>query len=768
MINIRYIARFAMTLTSVVMLASCVDSLQDVESAGAVSVSLELSCSEMVQTRAQGVDAYNENKINRLDCFFYPAESANTVNAAHHLVISGVDANSTYTVTQRLTNDQISAIFGDAGTTCLVYVIANAPSEITSSTATSISALKAITIANENFTSANVQDNFVMDSEGTDVVTLDRTARTLSGRVPLYRAASKISLFITEVSDVTEKDENGDVKTDADGNPIVWKANTGGMKVRLHYGVKKANLDNADYPYTVTTNDYFSFANGSERDMVADGSQWECKIPFYSYSSKWSEGSDKAAYLTLIVPWASSENPTYYRNTYYQIPVNSKTLSLLRNNHYKINLKVSRLGSFVEEVPVVITPSSYIILDWTTNTVSAELNDWRYLMVEEKDITIYNEDELYIPYVTSHEAEIVDITFYQQDITGADPEWEEISANSSNYFSNLELAVVEGNQILYKNVIDNVYESQTFDFTPYRVSFTIRHKDNENYYEVVTITQYPAIYGEAEQNWDYKNDYSGRGTDGDNGFTFVNGYQGTNNGNYDYFGSVNGLSGNSSSSPNRYVFTVTSVQGTDYIIGDPRDNTITYDEDDADWAVAKALYDGASNRELKYYYGTSVTSELYTTRTTTTAIYANDAEAEAAERTINMIAPKFRIASGYAVLGTSDSEVRTLENLKKRCASYQEDGYPAGRWRLPTRAEFQFIVSQVNKGTLPQIYIDNTAYWCAHGLGTPDNNGNVTMRYIARDRNGHSVRCVYDEWYWTDKLETPEEKNVFTWGDQPR
>lgn len=765
MMNIRYIARFAMALTSVVMLASCVDSLQDAESAGAVSVSLEFSCSEMPQTRAQGVDEYNENKINRLDCFFYPAGSANTVEAAHHLVISGVDANSTYTVTQRLTNDQITAIFGDTGTTCLVYVIANATSEITNAITagrTSISALKAITIANENFTSADVQDNFVMDSEGTDVVILDRTARTLSGRVPLYRAASKISLFITEVTEVTEKDENGDDKLGADGNPIVWTANTDGMKVRLHYGVKKANLDNTDYPYTVTTNDYFSFANNSARDMVADGSQWECKIPFYSYSSAWTDGADNAAYLTLIVPWASSENPTYYRNTYYQIPVNSKTLSLLRNNHYKINLKVSRLGSFVEEVPVVITPSSYIILDWTTNTVSAELNDWRYLMVEEKDITIYNEDELYIPYVTSHEAEIVDIKFYQQDITGADPVWEEISANSSNYFSNLELAVVEGNQILYKNVIDNVFKSQTFDFTPYRVSFTIRHNDNENYYEVVTITQYPAIYGEVEQNSDYANDASDD-FNASHGYTFVNGYYSMSSSSHtslssqDFFGSVTGLyryNQPANYSPNRYIFNVTSVNGTDYVVGDPRENEIselvdakrTYrnaSNNATAWVQAPALYDAEANRGLKYYYATDET-----------------------ERTRNMISPKFMIASSYGVLYTSATAAASLDGMRKRCASYQEDGYPAGRWRLPTEAEFRFIISQVNKGTLPGIYVAGTNYWCAHGLGQPDDDGNVEMSYVTTSRTGYSTRCVYDIWYWGDGQ--LEDKTVFTWGDQPR
>ena len=68
--------------------------------------------------------------------------------------------------------------------------------------------------------------------------------------------------------------------------------------------------------------------------------------------------------------------------------------------------------------------------------------------------------------------------------------------------------------------------------------------------------------------------------------------------------------------------------------------------------------------------------------------------------------------------------------MKRRCASYQEDGYPAGRWRLPTKAEFQFILTQINYENLPQVYLSSYSYWCAHGLGSPDNNGLVQMQYV--------------------------------------
>lgn len=740
-------------------------------------MSLTIKCSDIAQTRATeaGEDAYNENKIDRLDVFFYAAGATDDADAIYRMTLTSLNATGSYTYDQRIETTIIETIFGtgeNAGTQAKIYAIANLPAGITLSDAASVNELKAIAIETAALAGTVMQDNFVMDSKGDDVVTYDSATRGITGEIKLYRAASKIALFITEVNSVPVTDADGNVQKDAQGNDIMWTANTNGMMVRLNNGVKKTHLDNTVSPYTVVTDDYFSFTKGMERNMVADGSQWKQELPFYSYSSDWSaDGKDQEAYLTLIVPWQKSDSPGVYHPTYYQVPINGLTEDLIRNNYYKISLKVSRLGTFTEGEAVTITPGTYIILDWTTNTIDADMLDYRYLVVDQKEYTIYNQEELYIPFASSHETEIdqASISFAQQNIKGTSPTWTTIETNSSNSYNALTIV---GNQVYYRNTLDNVYTSETFDFTPYRLTFRIKHTGNagNTYYEDITVYQYPAIYGTPETNWDYSNDYQGTGTDGDNGFTYVNGYQGTSNGSKDFFGSVNGLSGNSSSSPNRYVFTISSVEGTDYIIGDPRENTITYNESSANWATAPVLQNGVvsnSTRELKYYYGTDV-SDAYTTVTNTNRIYNSDEAAEAAERTINMVAPKFRIASGYAVLNTGGSGMDTLENLKKRCASYQEDGYPAGRWRLPTRAEFQFIVSLVNREFIPQIYIDDTDYWCAHGVGTPDDNGNVTMRYVGRDGSGHSTRCVYDEWYWEDKLTTPAQKDVFTWGDMPR
>ena len=101
-----------------------------------------------------------------------------------------------------------------------------------------------------------------------------------------------------------------------------------------------------------------------------------------------------------------------------------------------------------------------------------------------------------------------------------------------------------------------------------------------------------------------------------------------------------------------------------------------------------------------------------------------------------------------------------------RCESYQEDGYPARRWSLPTKADLEFILYQTNKGRLPDIYKDETTYWCAHGAGTVNGN-TVNLNPVTYVTNVYSTGCVYDEWYWTDKL-NDSQKTIFTWGDQPR
>lgn len=180
--------------------------------------------------------------------------------------------------------------------------------------------------------------------------------------------------------------------------------------------------------------------------------------------------------------------------------------------------------------------------------------------------------------------------------------------------------------------------------------------------------------------------------------------------------------------PYMYVVTVSSLpKGTSYVIGDPRQDTYTnlsYSFSNTSW-----LY--GSDHRLTYYYPT----------------YKDDSDRSVS----NMIAPSFRIASSYGVASTM-----SYSDAQKRCAAYQEDGYPAGRWRIPTKAEIEYMAKLAKDGKIPVLLSTDSYYWGSNGQAyKPDGTPSTSNSFI---------RCVYDEWYWKDKC----TKTTFTWGDKER
>jgi hypothetical protein len=238
------------------------------------------------------------------------------------------------------------------------------------------------------------------------------------------------------------------------------------------------------------------------------------------------------------------------------------------------------------------------------------------------------------------------------------------------------------------------------------------------------------------------------------GYTYVNGYVGsTSNAKAEAFCAVAGTpSGSGVNSDAMIIITSSNLQGTGYISGDPRttevDQTLI---DKYDWLDSPALYNGTSNRELMYYYPAQ-----------------RDLSMGDQHPTYNMIAPKFRICSGYGAINGNMDRRQYIEYMEGRCASYQEDGYPAGRWRLPTKAELEYINTLCEQGLLPDLFAD-IPYWTAHGYGRYNTDtGKVEMVHSGnRGSTSVSVRCVYDDWYWGSEPALTN-KTTFTWGDMPR
>ena len=128
----------------------------------------------------------------------------------------------------------------------------------------------------------------------------------------------------------------------------------------------------------------------------------------------------------------------------------------------------------------------------------------------------------------------------------------------------------------------------------------------------------------------------------------------------------------------------------------------------------------------------------------------------------NVIAPAFKIASSWGVVNSGSL---TYETAKRRCASYQENGYPAGRWRVPTEAEIQYIVSLSDRGVIPVLFGGD--YYASSGRYYDNDSSPAGFRDDSW--GGHVVRCVYDVWYWgNEKMSEKDGSDTqFVWGDEP-
>ena len=724
----------------------------------------------------------NENRIDDYEVFLFA--SGATGEAKFSTYVSGVNA------TDSTTNNAISVPAGalaelfDSSETCNIYVVANLGKSLASelknaSTPLTLANLKAH-IVSADFTttvviddykliprnSAPIQPNFLMDSSGTDTVRKD--GNNLSGEVYITRAASKIS-FMAYVGDSMEIDDK------------VWRPDLENITVAFNNVVVKGAIDNgSDTKDTFSmpqveglynnlsgvqlTNGVASAGTPEFEGKVEGVSSWhkvDILVPFYTYSSIWNATENKVdPSIVLTVPWFVEGNKsTTLTNYNYTIPLTAADgdLKLVRNKHYRIALRVGVLGDLDQ---LASSEFSYEVLDWVGNDIKVDLSDPKYFVVDEDYVEVYNQDSYGVNYKAS---DVVSA----QILSVIKPDYSTINANNERYIygdedstsgdttfsptannglgnTNPFTVSVENGQIVLKHKLNNNILDSGFDFVPYIVkvratmTFTDSSGKTTTMYEDIIFKQYPAIYVQNHLT--------------DDGDTNSNMGSGTNNKGYGYV-MVNTLYENrqncdnssssikwqtvesfdsSSNNPNMYIITTTALGSSmdGYILADPRDLSVNQ-------TSANVGFTGIADVNGKYltkYHPTKTDNENY-------------------------LSPKFRICSAYGQLGSNSL---TLQQAKNRCAAYQEDGYPAGRWRLATKAELRYIAVLCSKGAIPGSLFGASNYWCATtrlkvdtGGGDVSDEGNSGNAYM---------RCVYDDWYWGS--EQLKDKTEYTWGDQ--
>ena len=219
----------------------------------------------------------------------------------------------------------------------------------------------------------------------------------------------------------------------------------------------------------------------------------------------------------------------------------------------------------------------------------------------------------------------------------------------------------------------------------------------------------------------------------------------------------------------------TGFRGTIYFV--PVDDPFTYDYVPSIYEAFKPDNENEGKQLYWYIYPNRNDYNLYKNHKNNLCWYypGDESENTNLQSKETFIAPVFRIASSYG-----KTVVLTKEEARRRCASYQEAGRPAGRWRLPTKAEVKFIATLSAEGKIPILFgstVSTTAlgyYWTATGGLVVSGSGIVDDNSTGYQNTGaFAVRCVYDEWYWNrlDKklgYKLDPQQTEFIWGDMPK
>ena len=709
-------------------------------------IELKVSCVNLNETRATmaGVDALNENKIESLHYFLYSTNGTN-----QNAVLAGkIEANKLNGTTIKIPlNEGIlnEELIPYPNTSCEVFLIANLPANVSIDTDTrqntSLTELEAKVVA-ANFTLLTAdgkpapQPSFVMTGKGVANLINRKQTNAVEGTIDLQRLAAKYTVRISV--DETFTDING----------VTWSPDVNNMTVHTVNAVKETKLSGE------TIKSYFEY---SDRKYTSIEDNKYTFYPFYSYPCEWGLREENAFAVFIMLPWKRTDGGNEFTPHYYKVFPN--TTQLERNCWYNVDLHIGVLGSLNPTEADVILEPNYSVMDWNNGSAdwstgvdeNTSIQGARYLIVDQNHYVVNNQNEYEIPFTSSHDCIIKDLSITRTEFgTTNTSKPHPVEINTTTITENIHYRItndntaivddaikLEGKAIKLKHTLNNDFiNTKTYDYTPYTITFTLCHKDNpEKFKEVITITQKPALCVTA-----HLNSYDKPGQDYC-GYVFVNGNAPGNtvNGTLPDYGGVQGrnASGNNS---NPYMYTIeVSVlpNGSNFIIGDPRVKYEIGTHIDAqnNFYLAPQV-NGGTNRRLTNYYGTSKDESIK-----------------------NMIAPKFRVCSAH---GWCSGELVSYDDAFNRAASYQEDGYPAGRWRVPTNAEIWFVHKLYTDNFIPPLFYGSYAYWSS--------TGKVNGNNISDDKSSTSpLRCVYDDWYWENSgtFRLPEGKrNTFTWGDE--
>lgn len=701
-----------------------------------------------------------------------------------------------------------------------VFIVANLPSAkvLTSPT---LEEIKTVSVdetfldENTNPLATNANDLFfIMTGEATLKGTTIPVESAEPEVVDLSRLAAKITYDVKVQKSRTET-TNGVTET---WTPMLGGEN---VRMYPQGAVKDAYLgvvDGEHYLDNPTTFNYPTLTISSDDPSAWEesGDYYQMKEtlgPYYTYPNNWEEGGADT-FIKIIIPWQvtrtdSNGNVTYsaQREVYYKVVVPDP--EILANHWYQLDIT---LAPGTENEPEVEVVAGYRVANWIgggEEGVDGVLKDIKYLIADRSDEVSEGDDNHFvtytrgisIPYSASNPVIFKVIEASYVDFSTEDPSVKKFvttNAQGTTTYTNpnpgnnrqkhlgtttdgedwtmvQNLSTVENwfkfdngttvgepnGYLVMDHWLNGDLTSDYFDVSPY--TFTVRiylQRDPDNYVEELKIVQYPQTYIDAQESTVHANSPAANASNNFYGYIFINGISNvTNAGSPSPWTTIMtiGRDYNRQTNHNMYILTTGVLSDSSLRLGDPRTETSTASprtvgnnvtsgnrpQGDQTPTFVSAPAVSGGNRRLSNYYPTD------------------------AAKSPTFIAPKLRIQSAFGRRG-SNKAGNNADNTKddyrynyasawNRCAAYQEDGYPAGRWRLPTEAEIRYVNELSSRNFIPPLFYGSTPYWTAtEGLAISAGGDQHVLQA--------STRCVYDDWYWgSDPVDGAQ--NTFMWGD---
>ena len=619
--------------------------------------------------------------------------------------------------------------------------------------------------------------------------------------VGLSRLAAKLILKVNVAESVP-----GTMPTPSD-RPEIW---TPVLKELKAYYVNALNNKTTvaatpmQHPADTTGYGYVTYPTPYPITAASDNPYAFTADPAFTYPQTWAPGDNSDPYFKIQMIWKSNYRGT--SNFYYKVRVpraaTNGACTLNRNTCYTVTVDLSVVDPENEYVEL---NANYKVVNWADSgwVGGDNLSVARFFNVPKTKYELFSRDSIEIPYYSSST-----VTAYFEEISfihygnRARPEYTFTYGNETDVQivlpttdsngqtvptaardRNTYSVEVVGKNVKFKHALTNV-------FTKRIIKVTIKNQEGDD--EIVTIVQHPSIEVETiPTKTIFVNGHFARATEA----VHVNGggnekigvewgpmkylsdagqmrYHSDDTGISGYwtFGSWQSPSyGGTESTCARIIPNVSkgiygTVEGDWSFLGDPFMTIISvsaFDENNVNYTYIE----NNQTHEKKYRIGDprvkgnlSLANYLYKpstvrnndgTTTTGTAVYQAWQEplevlkssTNAADG--NIIAPRFLLSSSLNCMTDGGN---TFENAQKRAATYQEAGYPAGRWRLPTEAEIMFMIARQGEGVIPSVW-GTTYYWCADGRAVSRRD---TGSYFTTYSSGAYNRFVYDLWYWGD------------------